>query len=186
MTALATVAQELAPQEAACTSPLLGEVVNLHTGEPVPGARIAAAGTGDLLASPAGRRRASFSAADRDGRFTVHLDREGALVLAIHAAGYLPAIVPVARRATSVRVALSPGGEITGVCAAGGAPCAGVLVRAFCTQPLDAAEARTDGRGRFALRGLRAGSWTIGRDGAIGCAKVELGEGAAVELELDG
>ncbi|HET9553236.1 MAG TPA: carboxypeptidase-like regulatory domain-containing protein [Anaeromyxobacteraceae bacterium] len=171
---------------------LIGEVVDARTGDPLPAARAALAGSLDVGASPAQPDRLSdLGGSGNGGAYLLrHAARGGGLLLVTHP-DYLPAAVPVRPGAPLPTVALQRGGVIAGrAVGADGRPVAGARIVAASAVAGDAQEVLTDASGAFRLARLRPGSYSVAATGAPGTAAaaeavtVREGETTRVGLSL--
>jgi hypothetical protein len=162
--------------------PFTGVVVDAATGEPLAAAHVAVIGAAARLAAAPARP----ADADGAGRFRLaRLPAGGALVVA-RAEGYLPEVAAVAGGAAHVVLALARAGAVAGALTTrGGAPLAGVRVRAVSPEAMDLGDAVTDGAGRFLVASLRPGRYRVDAGGRSVEVDVRAGARTGVALVAD-
>lgn len=159
---------------------VLGEVVDAESGKPVSDAFVALADPAqiDRLRFVRGERLSEIAVSGRGGWFMIPRAPRCLALLVVRHPGYLTEFVPVNTREPLPTIRLHRGGGVAGTIRdRRGTPMGGVRVVAVSEDALDAAEAVADASGRYAIRGLRPGSYRVV---ALTLAEAVEGPGALV------
>ncbi len=169
---------------------LIGEVLDAETRRPIVAARLAIADPPKPAALRFLRpeRLSEAATTGSGGMFRIARAPRGLAMLVVSHPDYLPEFVPLNTRQARPTILLHRGGAINGTVRGPlGEPLAGARVTAVSESAEDAQEVRTDSSGRFDLRSLRPGRYTVLAK-APGAApvtqSVEVPEGRAVKLAL--